>query len=211
MTAPTVRAGGRALRLADLAGTLVFAVEGGLRAAGAGLDVFGVLVLGLATAIGGGIVRDVLLGDVPPVALRSQVVLLVALGGGGVAFVLARAGVELSGDALALLDALGLSLFAVSGAGKALDHGAAPLTAMMLGTMSGIGGGTTRDVLLGEVPLVLRAEVYATAAVLGAALVVAGARIGARRATAALVGAAACFVLRMVSVWADWNLPAAQG
>uniref|UniRef100_UPI0015F05EFE trimeric intracellular cation channel family protein n=1 Tax=Pseudonocardia pini TaxID=2758030 RepID=UPI0015F05EFE len=149
------------LRPVDLAGTGLFALQGGLTAAAAGLDVFGVLVLSFVTAVGGGIVRDVLLGDTPPAAFRDLAYPVTAFAGGGVVVVLYGLVRDVPREVLIPLDAAALALFAVVGAAKAVDHGMSPLLAALLGTVSGVGGGVMRDVLLGGVPLVLRSDVYA--------------------------------------------------
>jgi uncharacterized membrane protein YeiH len=107
-----------------------------------------------------------------------------------------------------ILDAAGLGLFAVAGAGKALEFGVHPLIAMLMGGVTGVGGGTIRDVLLAQVPRVLRVEVYATAALFGAAVMVLGIWLKRNRAAMAVIGGASCFILRMISVWSHWSVPA---
>lgn len=198
----------RLFRWVDLSATALFAVEGARLGVAAGLDVFGVLVVAFASALGGGIVRDVLIGDVPPASLRSVAYPVAALAA-GVAVLLAYgvAGSVPTGTAMTTLDAAGLGLFAVTGAVKALDHGMNALLAVLLGTMTGVGGGTIRDVLLGIVPGVLREDVYAVAAALGAATVVVALRRGTGRPAAMAAGAAACFVLRVLAVRWGWDLP----
>jgi uncharacterized membrane protein YeiH len=108
---------------------------------------------------------------------------------------------------LVLLDAAGLSLFAVAGAEKALSFEIHPFIAVLMGGITGVGGGTIRDVLLAEVPTVLRADVYATAALAGAAVVVIGLRLKLPRTPVVIAGVVVCFLLRMISVWLHWNLP----
>jgi uncharacterized membrane protein YeiH len=105
------------------------------------------------------------------------------------------------------LDAAGLALFAVAGAGKALEYGITPLLAILMGAVTGAGGGTVRDVLLAQVPGVLHSDVYASAALAGAAVVAVGMKLKMPRGLAMTLGAAFCFVLRMVAVWRHWNLP----
>ena len=198
----------RLLTWTDLAATGLFAVEGARLGVLAGLDLFGVLVTAFATALGGGIVRDVLLGDVPPASMRSVAYPATALAAGGaVLAAYALWGSAPTGTAMTTLDAAGLSLFAVNGAAKALDHGMNALLAVLLGTMTAVGGGTIRDVLLDVVPGVLVREVYAVAAAVGAAVVVLAVRLGVRRATAMAAGAVVCFALRVVAVQRGWDLP----
>lgn len=105
------------------------------------------------------------------------------------------------------LDAAGLALFAVAGADKALEFGINPLIAVLMGGVTGVGGGTVRDMLLAQIPGVLRTDVYASAALAGATVVVVGVRMKIRRGIAMSLGAAVCFTLRMVAVWQHWNLP----
>ncbi len=209
MTDAIKRAAAGVVLAVDLAATVVFAVEGGLAGVAVQLDLFGVMVIALVTATGGGMIRDVLMGDTPPRALRGARYVLLGLGGGLLAFVLHQALTEVPDDVLTTLDAVGLSLFAVSGAALALTVGMHPLTAVLLGTITGVGGGTVRDVLLNEVPEILRTNIYAVAAALGAAVLVWLSHRGSPRAWALATGAAACFTLRMVSVWQGWSLPVA--
>lgn len=195
------------LLVVDLAATAVFAVEGAAQGADRHLDLFGVLVLAFATSLTGGIVRDVLLGDHPPAALKVLRYTLTAAVCGGLVFVLNDQVDRLDVDAIAVLDAAGLSLFAVSGASKSLSWGTTGLTAVLLGVLTGVGGGTARDILLGDVPIVLRANIYAVAALLGAAVMVVGVRRGVRLGTMMAIGAVSCFALRVAAIFGDWNLP----
>ncbi len=193
----------------DLGATFVFAVEGGLSAAQARLDLFGVAVVALVTATGGGMVRDVLIADTPPRALRNARYVSLGLLGGLVAFVLHDLITQDTEDLITVVDAVGLALFAVSGTLIALAAGTTRLTAVLLGTITAVGGGIARDLLLSEVPIVLQANIYALAAAVGAGVVVGLIALGRTRAEAMAGGAVACFVLRMVSVWLDWQLPVA--
>ncbi len=197
----------RPMVVADLLATFVFALQGGATAAAAGLDVFGILVVAFVAALGGGVARDVLIGDVPPAAFRSTVYPVVAFAGGAAATLLFGLVRELPPLVLGSLDAAGLALFAVVGAAKAHDHGMQPLLAALLGTLSGVGGGVVRDMLLGQVPLVLNSQVYAVAALAGAATTVALLWLRAPRSAALGGGALVCFVLRMLALWYGWQLP----
>jgi uncharacterized membrane protein YeiH len=198
---------GRPMVVADLLATFVFALQGGATSGAAGLDVFGILVVALVAALGGGVLRDVLIGDVPPDAFRSTVYPVVAFGGGAVATLMFGLVRELPPLLLGSLDAAGLALFAVVGAAKAYDHGMKPLLAALLGTLSGVGGGVVRDLLLGQVPLVLNSQVYAVAALAGAAATVALLRLRVPRAAALGGGAVVCLVLRLLALWNSWQLP----
>ncbi|HEY8287719.1 MAG TPA: TRIC cation channel family protein, partial [Acetobacteraceae bacterium] len=134
--------------IADLAGTLVFAIEGALAAMQAGLDVFGVMVLAVVTGSGGGALRDVLIGATPPAAVSDWRYAAVAFTAGAGTFVAGRFIPDVAGQVLLVLDAGGLALFAVAGTGKALACGISPFMATLMGTITGVGGGTMRDVLL---------------------------------------------------------------
>lgn len=197
----------RMLRTADLAATALFAVEGAAAGVAAGLDLFGLLVVSFATALGGGIVRDLLIGDVPPAALRSMAYPVVALGGGIVVILAHTAVTAAPAELLVVLDAAGLGLFAVTGAAKALDHRMNALLAVLLGTITGVGGGVIRDVLLDQVPAVLRVDVYAVAAAAGATAMVVADRAGLPRAASMTIGAVVCVVLRLVAHALGWQLP----
>jgi uncharacterized membrane protein YeiH len=195
------------LLVVDLLGTYVFAVEGAMTAIRANLDLLGLLVLSFATALGGGIIRDMLIGAVPPNSIRDWRYGTTALAGGGTVFFFYQFFQSVPQPLMITLDAAGLALFAVAGAEKALEFGINPLIAVLMGGLTGVGGGTIRDVLLAQVPAVLRTDVYAAAALAGAIVVVVGIRMKLPRGLVMTLGAAACFVLRMVAVWPHWNLP----
>lgn len=200
-----------ALLVVDLVGTFVFAVEGALAGIRADLDVFGLLVVSFATALGGGVIRDVLIGAIPPNSIRDWRYGATAFAGGGAVFFFHQFFQHVPPHLLITLDAAGLSLFAVAGLVKALEFGITPLLAILMGVITGVGGGTVRDVLLTQVPGVLHSDVYASAALVGAMVVVAGLRLKLPRGVAMSVGGVACFVLRMVAAWRHWNLPKVTG
>jgi uncharacterized membrane protein YeiH len=195
------------LLVVDLLGTFVFAVEGALAAIEAELDLLGLMVVGFSTALAGGIVRDLLIGAIPPNAIRDWRYPATAFLAGAVVFLWHRYVSRVRHSFLLMLDAAGLSLFAVAGAAKALDYGIHPFIAILMGGITGVGGGTVRDILLARVPTVLRSDVYAVAALAGAAVMVAGLRLGWPSTVATIGGALVCFVLRMLAVWRNWNLP----
>lgn len=193
----------------DLAGTFMFALNGamtGLKAAK--LDIVGVLALGMITAVGGGILRDILIGALPPATFRSWPYLAVAAGGALIAFFLSR---QLGRYALPidLLDAAGLSLFCVTGATKPLGYGLGAAPAVILGAVTAVGGGTIRDVLVRRVPTVLTSGLYAIPALAGAAIAVAAVRGGVYGVPAALGAAAACFLIRLAGLRYHLNAPVA--
>src|ERR1700712_3658390 len=157
----------------DLTGTFVFALSGAMAGVRRKLDLFGVLVLSFAAANSGGVTRDLLIGAVPPAAIGDWRYLGVSLFAGVITFYFSSLIVRMSNPVL-LFDAAGLALFAVSGASKALAFGLNPVMAIVLGMLTGIGGGMVRAVLLAEIPIVLRAALYAVAALAAAAVVVIG-------------------------------------
>jgi uncharacterized membrane protein YeiH len=193
----------------DLAGTGLFALEGAAAAAASNvrLDMLGILVIAFVTALGGGIIRDVLIGATPPTGLRDWRYLAIAFGVGLCAFGLAKVFGAIPLGGVLALDAAGLSLFAISGAEKTLELGLGPLTAVLMGGVTGVGGGVIRDLLLGQTPRVLTGDIYATAALFGAAVLILARRLGLSNPCSAGLGAAACFALRMIAVALHWNLP----
>ncbi|MGN6235183.1 trimeric intracellular cation channel family protein [Dyella sp.] len=197
-----------ALLIANLAGTFVFALSGALAATRRQLDLFGVLVLAFAAANSGGIARDVLIGAVPPVAISDWRYLAAAVAAGIITFRWSHL-IERMQHPVRMFDAAGLALFTVTGAHKALVFGLHPVMAALLGMLTGIGGGIARDLLLADVPMVLRADLYAVAALVGATVLVLGALLGLPTVATMSAGAAACFTLRMLAVKRGWHLPIA--
>ncbi|CAI9404715.1 hypothetical protein HIDPHFAB_04236 [Nocardioides sp. T2.26MG-1] len=195
----------------DLTGTFAFALNGALTAVRvARLDIVGVVTLGMFTALGGGMVRDILVDALPPATFDDWRYLTVAAVGSLVAFVFGRRLDRLAGPIL-VLDAAGLSLFAVSGALKGLDVGVGFMQAVILGGITAVGGGTLRDVLIREVPAVLSSGLYAIPALAGALLVVGADRAGVADLPAAVLGALVCFAIRMVGVRFRIDAPAPPG
>jgi uncharacterized membrane protein YeiH len=194
----------------DLCGTFAFALSGAMAGIRRRLDLFGVLVLAFAASSFGGIARDVLIGAVPPAALVDWRYLVISLAAGLIAFFW-RPAIERLKSPVRLIDALGLAFFAVSGAEKALAYGLSPMMAALLGMLTGVGGGVARDVLLAEIPAVLRSDLYAVAALAGAAIVVGGAALHFPIIDAAAIGGATCFGLRLLAIYRGWRLPVAAG
>lgn len=193
------------LTLFDFAGTFVFALSGATAGVRRRLDLFGVLVLSFAAAAAGGITRDVLIGALPPVAIRDWAYPVIA----GIAALIVFFRyplIERMKHPVQLFDAAGLALFAVLGTQKALIFDMNPLAAAMLGVLSGIGGGMLRDIMLAEIPTVLRAEVYAVAALAGAAVVVAGELLGLAPHIGMIAGGLLCFVLRVLAIRYNWQI-----
>jgi uncharacterized membrane protein YeiH len=201
----------RLILTADLGGTFVFAVEGALAAIAGQLDLLGVLVVSFVTALGGGIIRDVLIGATPPIAIRDGRYPLVALAGGGLTFLFYAFVSSLPVPLIIRLDAGGLALFAVAGTQKALAFGIHPLIAAALGTVTAVGGGMARDVMLNKIPVILRVDVYATAALAGSLTMIAARRLGLPVWAGSLLGCVVCVALRLVAVSRNWNLPRVTG
>ena len=193
----------------NLIGTFVFAISGATAGVARRLDLFGILVLSFVAGNFGGITRDVLIGSIPPGALRDWRYLGVSVLAGVVTFYW-YSGVEHLRLPVLLFDAAGLALFAVSGAQKALAYGLSPVMAALLGMLTGIGGGVMRDVLLAEIPTVLRADLYAVAAFAGASVVVVGGMLHLPPSATTIGGAILCFGLRFMAIKYGWRLPIAK-
>jgi uncharacterized membrane protein YeiH len=200
----------RLLFVVDHAGTVLFAMEGAFAAIAANLDFLGVMVVSFATALGGGVLRDVLIGAAPPQAIRDWRYAVGAFSAGALVFSLHHFAQQIPPQLLMVLDAAGLALFAVAGTQKALSYGIPPFIATLMGTITAVGGGAIRDILLMHVPVILRTDIYATAALFGSAVMVVGRRLGLHPTFAAVLGGVLCFALRVLSVWWHWNLPKAS-
>ncbi|WP_225741158.1 trimeric intracellular cation channel family protein [Halorussus halophilus] len=192
----------------NVVGLLAFAVVGSLRAIDAEFDLLGVAVLGVMTALGGGVTRDLLVDSVP-VALRSTTDVSVALLGVAVAVALGHFGVaDRTDHSLVLLpDAVGLAAFATTGALVATSAGLSPFGVVVLATVTGVGGGLVSDLLLQNVPFVLVEDFYATCAILGGVVFWLATTVGIGRRPSALVCAAVVFVLRLLAIRYEWELP----
>lgn len=165
------------------------------------------MVLAFATALGGGIIRDLLIGAAPPNAIRDWRYGTAAFLGAGTVFFFYEIVRQVPPQLIVTADAAGLALFAVSETGKSLAYGIQPFIAILMGGITGVGGGTIRDVLLAQVPAVLRVDAYAAAALAGAAVMVAALQFGIPRTITAILGGIVCFALRMIAYWQHWNLP----
>lgn len=201
--------GGLLLLLLDLSGTFAFALSGAMAGIKRRADIFGVLVLSFAAANAGGIIRDVLIGAVPPAGISDLRYIGVSLVAGFAAFFW-HTWIEKFHNAVQVVDAAGLAFFAVSGAQKALAFHLSPVMAALLGMLTAIGGGIVRDLVLNEIPGVLRREVYAVAALAGAAVVVSAHLLALPSALSAVIGAVLCFGIRLLAIRYDWHLPTAS-
>ncbi|MBC9926141.1 trimeric intracellular cation channel family protein [Leucobacter sp. cx-169] len=190
----------------SLAGILAFAISGALVGVRRDLDLLGVVVVGAATGLGGGILRDLLLGVHPPIAFVSWPNLAVAVAGSLAVFVF-HPSISRIRSFEVIFDAFGLGLFSANGAVIAAALGQPPLTAILLGALTAIGGGVIRDVLVNDVPAVLTRELYAVSALAGSGVAVLIFAAGGGALVASLVGGALAVALRLASYWFGWHLP----
>lgn len=197
------------LLVLSLGGTFVFGLSGGLAGVRAELDVFGVIVLAVVVGLAGGITRDLLIGT-PPAAFRDWRYLAVA-GGAGLVTLIAHGALTRLERPILVLDAAGLALFCVTGASTALDNRVAPMAAAVLGAITGVGGGVLRDVLVREIPVVLRSGLYAIPALIGASIVVVASENGADALAFPIVGALVCCAIRLGGIFFDLNVPRVAG
>ncbi len=194
----------------DLVGIFVFAISGALVAVRKDLDVFGVLVLAGTTGLGGGFLRDVLIGAAPPAALADWRYLMVPIAAGLLTFVYHPTLGRME-RTVTVFDAFGLSVFCVAGALKALEYGLGPLPAALMGMVTGIGGGMVRDLLAGRVPVIFRGELYATPALAGAGVAVTGTLLALPVILVAITGAWVCLTWRLLAMWRNWQAPLPTG
>ncbi|HEX9938083.1 MAG TPA: trimeric intracellular cation channel family protein [Longimicrobium sp.] len=190
----------------DLLGVAVFAISGALAAGRKSLDLLGVVVVATATAVGGGTLRDLLLDRHPIFWIDDPAYLAVIASGALLTVAWSRAR-RPPGSALLLADALGLALFTISGAQIAEAAGVPAALVVVMGALTGTAGGAVRDVLTGEIPLILRRDVYATASILGACAYLALQAVGIDRPLAGVVGMVAVAVLRMAAIYRGLHLP----
>lgn len=196
------------LQILDMLGVVVFAISGGLAAARKGMDIFGFVVVAMAPAIGGGTLRDLLL-ERPVFWVAEPVYIMLCIGAAVLTFIAAHH-IAARFRALLWADAVGLAVFAIIGTQKAMTAGVAPLIALMMGVMTAAAGGIVRDLLCGEVPLILRREVYAVAALLGSAVYLGLSKLGLPRP--ALYGSFfTTFLIRMLAIRYGLSLPAFKG
>ncbi len=193
------------LLVADLGGVFAFALQGAAVGMHSHFDLFGVLVVGFVTALGGGITRDALLGATPVAALKDWRYPFTTLF--ACAVIIVTHAEPMGSTWLLALDAVGLSLCAIAGTLKAREFGVPFILAPLLGVLTGVGGGVVRDLLVSRTPLVLQSDIYAVAALLGGSVLMVLLRLKVPRPLPSLLGAASCFALRMVAVHFDWQLP----
>lgn len=192
--------------LLDLVGTFVFAISGAVAAKQRNLDLFGVLAIAFVVACGGGIVRDVCIGAIPPAGLSNWRYLTTSIIA-ALMVIVAYPQVRKLRHSVLFFDAIGLGLFAVSGAQKALTYGHNAEAAILLGVVTAVGGGTLRDMLLARVPVILQREIYASAALFGSTLMVMCEQFGVAQPWTPWVATFACVSLRLASLKLKWHLP----
>lgn len=197
------------LKVFDLLGTFVFAVSGAVAGERHNLDLYGILMLSFVAGNFGGVTRDVLIGAVPPAAIHDVRYLAVSLLAGLATFYAAPKLARYN-NAVLILDAAGLGLFAVAGASKAMAYHLGPVPAALMGMVTGIGGGMVRDLLVSEIPSVLRADIYAIAALAGASLFVSSQFLHIPPDWAAVAGALLCFGIRLLAIRYNWQFPKAR-
>ena len=199
------------LLLLDLLGTFAFALNGALTAVRhVRIDIIGVLTLGMITAMGGGILRDIILGDLPPATFQDWRYIAVAAFGAFIVFIFARFLGRMTVP-IEVLDAVGLSFFAVTGASKAMEFGLGPVQAVILGTITGVGGGTIRDALVGRIPSVMSEGLYAIPALVGAGITVGAMMAGLYGVAAAVIAASSCWLIRVIGIRFKLNAPQPLG
>ncbi len=190
----------------DLIGTVAFAASGAWVGVRKHMDLFGVLVLGVVTAIGGGTLRDLLLGDIPPASLMNETHLYLSISVSLIVF-FSRRNFKIVEKPLLYFDAIGLGTFVIIGTTKALDLQMGWLVAVLMGVITGTVGGVIRDVLANQIPLILRHEIYASACIVGGTLLVFLEHVGIARPIAALLSAILVIVVRLLAIRYDWALP----
>lgn len=191
----------------DLGGTFVFAISGAVAAKQRGLDLFGICAIAFTVACGGGIIRDLCIGVIPPTGLANWQYLVAAIIAAGMTIGLYPF-VQRVNRPVLFFDALGLSLFAVTGAQKTLAYGHNAEVAVLLGITTAVGGGVLRDILLNRVPVILEKEIYASAALIGALIVVLGNYLKwISNDWVSIIALIVCFGLRLLALRYHWNLP----
>lgn len=190
----------------DLLGTVAFAASGALAGVRRGMDLLGVIILGIVTATGGGVMRDVLLNDTPPFCFKNELYLYLAVIASIVVFLTPRR-FERMNRAMLLLDALGLGTFLVIGTSKALTFHLGLMGAVIMGVMTATCGGLVRDILSNEIPLILQREIYASACVVGGALFYFLHQAGFSSSVNLTVSALVVIAIRCTAIVNGWQLP----
>ena len=193
------------LYILDLFGTVVFAITGALVARKKRMDIFGVLVVALVTALGGGTLRDLLLGATPVFWVHDPLYIIMGIIGVLLTILLVTFNL-LPARPLLLADAIGLAVFTVIGSQVALSHNVHWLIAIIMAVLTSVAGGIVRDILSDEIPLILRKEIYASASLLGASVFIGLTIIGFPQAPVTLIAASLTLALRLAAIWRGWSL-----
>jgi uncharacterized membrane protein YeiH len=191
----------------DLLGTAFFAAEGASVGIQAHLDLLGVLVFSYLSSAGGGILRDLLIGDSPPAAIKNWRYPATSIVAGTAAFAFHTIAPNINPLVATTLDGAGHAFYSIAGAMKALEFGLHPLPAILMAGISGVGGGVIRDVLMMRVPTVLTSDFYASASLIGGTVTILALRTKMPTRAATWCGIVVCFVLRMMAVYFHWHLP----
>ncbi len=200
----------------EMIGTVAFALSGVMSGIKKQLDILGVVVLGTVTAVGGGVLRDICLGVLPPMLFQKPVYAIVAIGTSVLSFIVAYcmgdkfpSRIEKLNPVINVLDAIGLGIFVIVGVNAAINSGFFnnPFLAVFVGTITGVGGGLIRDKLVGEIPMVLQKRVYALAATVGALLYYTLMYFNVQEIVAVTAGAGVVVLIRMLATIFKWNLP----
>lgn len=194
----------------DLIGTFVFALSGAVAARQRGLDLFGIFSIAFTVACGGGIIRDLCIGAIPPAGLTNWLYLVMVSAATIISISFYRI-VNILNQPVLLFDALGLSVFTVAGARKAVVYGHNYEVAILLGIVTAVGGGVIRDILLARIPAILKKEIYASAAMVGAMIVVLGDYLSYSKEIVSAIAILVCFGLRFLGLHFHWNLPSFPG
>jgi uncharacterized membrane protein YeiH len=194
------------LFILDIFGTFVFAISGAFRAVRHELDILGVLVLAIATGVGGGILRDIMLGDIPPTAFQHEIYLVITIAGGLLVFIAAPK-IAPRWDYVMIADAIGLSVFAAIGAAKAEQFNLGFIGVIMMAAITATGGGMIRDMLVMEIPAVLKSDFYASAALIGGMCYEAAGALGMEQNSRLVCTIAVTFLLRIAAMKYKLSLP----
>ena len=199
------------LAVLETVGVFAFAISGAFLAVRRGFDLVGVVILAILTAIGGGVLRDILIGDTPPTAFTEWPYFAAPLAAAGITFLFHPAVERLMGTVL-VFDAAGLGFFVVAGTAKALDYGLSPLPAAAVGVTTGVGGGLLRDIVARETPVLVDpgSTLYAIPATVGALVVVVAWELERYTDVVAAVVAVAIILVRLLAMWRGWHAPTAR-
>ncbi len=197
------------LYILDLCGTFVFAVTGGLKAVKNDLDILGIIVLSVITGVGGGIVRDIIIGLKTPMAFQDESYLIISIAASIIVFFWGGK-IESRMTTIKILDAIGMGLFASIGARKAIVFGMGPIGILMMAVITATGGGMIRDIFVREVPAIIRIDIYATAALCGGIVVLVLNQLGIGESYQYIAAIITTMGMRLLAMKLDLHLPRAR-